>query len=156
MVSALRAAEKAAKPIPQSLVDTTKTPAEEQGSAGGAFATVPTKLDDDAQTSPGGVLPRLPRPSLLAKAATAVVPRRGPSTPAPTCVSLPGYRFLQCTSQTLLGDIWTVEDEQGRSRRALCLHNFVDQDPALIERLESLSHPALPPTQVAWSPTGRL
>src|SRR6185437_4927615 len=82
MVSALRAAEKAAKPIPQSLVDTTKTPAEEQGSAGGAFATVPTKLDDDAQTSPGGVLPRLPRPSLLAKAATAVVPRRGPSTPA--------------------------------------------------------------------------
>src|SRR6185437_2745289 len=44
----------------------------------------------------------------------------------------------------------------GQSRRALCLHNFVDQDPALIERLQSFGHPVLPTTQVAWSPSGRL
>jgi len=75
---------------------------------------------------------------------------------APTCVSLPGYRFLQCLSQTPLGDIWKAEDEQGRSRRALCLHNFVEQDPALIERLQGLSHPVLPTAEVAWSPSGRL
>lgn len=75
---------------------------------------------------------------------------------AATCVSLPGYRFLKCIGQTPLGDIWTAQDEQGRSRRALCLHNFVEQDAALVNRLQSFCHPALPHTEVVWSPLGRL
>ena len=74
----------------------------------------------------------------------------------PTCVSLPGYRFFECISQTPLGDIWKAEDEQARPRRALCLHNFVEQDPALIEQLQSLCHPVLPAAEVVWSPSGRL
>jgi serine/threonine protein kinase len=78
------------------------------------------------------------------------------ATPAPTCVSLPGYRFLHCVGRTPLGDIWKVVDEQGRLRRALCLPTFVDQDPVLIERLQSLSHPALPATEASWSPSGRM
>ena len=119
MVSALRAAEKATQSASESLVET-ESLGQLQGSAGGTFATVPTKLGKESQTSPGGVLPPLARPSMLAKAITAVVPRRGPSTPAPTCVSLPGYRFVECISQTLLGDVWRVEDDQGQSA-ALCV-----------------------------------
>jgi serine/threonine protein kinase len=75
---------------------------------------------------------------------------------AATCVSLPGYRFLKCIGQTPLGDIWTVQDEQGRSRRALCLHNFVEQDTDLLNRLQSFCHPALSHLEVVWSPLGRL
>jgi serine/threonine protein kinase len=74
----------------------------------------------------------------------------------PTCVSLPGYRFLQCVNQTPLGDIWKAEDKQGQPRRALCLYSFVEEDPVLIERLQNLTHPILPPTEISWSPAGRL
>jgi serine/threonine protein kinase len=80
-----------------------------------------------------------------------------PSTaPAPTCVSLPGYRFLECVSQTPFGDVWKVQDEQGYFRRALCLPTLVDRDHALIERLRQLIHPLLPPLEASWSPSGRL
>lgn len=78
------------------------------------------------------------------------------SVPAPTCIALPGYRFVQCVGQTSLGDIWKVVDEQGRLGRALCLPTFVERDSALIERLQSLNHPALPPAEASWSPSGRL
>ncbi len=78
------------------------------------------------------------------------------SAPMPTCVSVPGYRFLECVSQTPLGDIWKVEDAQGQLRRALCLPSFVDRDPALIDRLQQLIHPVLPLLEAYWSPAGRL
>jgi serine/threonine protein kinase len=76
--------------------------------------------------------------------------------PEPTCVSLPGYRFLRCTAQTPLGDVWRAQDDRGRACRALCLYSFVEQDPTLIPRLGALRHPALPPAEFSWSPAGRL
>jgi serine/threonine protein kinase len=79
-----------------------------------------------------------------------------PGSAQPTSVTLPGYRFVQCTSQTPLGDVWEVTDAAGKVSRALCLYNFVGNDPQLIGRLQGLSHPVLPGAQVSWSPSGRL
>jgi serine/threonine protein kinase len=75
---------------------------------------------------------------------------------APTSVALPGYRFLSCSGQSPLGDVWKVQDTKGRELRALCLYNFVGQEPGLVERIEALEHPAIPKAQVSWSPAGRL
>lgn len=80
----------------------------------------------------------------------------GPNAIAPTSVALPGYRFLQCHSQSPLGDIWKVQDDQGREGRALCLYSFVGHDPQLITRLQAIRHPAIPEAQIHWSPSGRL
>jgi serine/threonine protein kinase len=76
--------------------------------------------------------------------------------PAPTAVSLPGYRFQSCIGQGLLGDVWRAEDSAGRPRRALCLLNFVRYDARLIAHLQALRDPALPSTEVHWSPAERL
>jgi serine/threonine protein kinase len=77
-------------------------------------------------------------------------------SPAPACIVLPGYRFAHCIGQSPLGDLWNVEDEQQRPYRALCLPTFIEHDPVLIQRLQSLNHPLLPVTEVSWSPSGRL
>jgi serine/threonine protein kinase len=130
---------------------------DEQRPVPGACNTVPTNRESQAKTPLFGSVSTVSRDAVDYKAAS--VPRRPSSLafgPAPTCVSLPGYRFLHCTSQTPLGDVWKAEDEQGRPCRALCLHDFVEQDPALLERLQSLTHPALPVAEVVWSPSGRL
>ncbi len=74
----------------------------------------------------------------------------------PTSVSLPGHRFLQCLSQTPLGDFWRARNAAGRECRALCLLEFVRYDEHLIQHLRALTHPALPPTEVHWSPAERL
>ncbi len=74
----------------------------------------------------------------------------------PTCVVLPGYRFVLCTSQSPLGDVWQVTDEAGEEHRALCLYSFVEHDQELIARLQGLCHPVLPESNVSWSPSGRL
>ena len=75
---------------------------------------------------------------------------------APTAVSLPGYRFTSCLSQSLLGDVWQAVDSQGKSRRALCLLSFIRYDARLIGHLQTLRDPALPSTEVHWSPAERL
>ncbi len=116
----------------------------------GSLSTVATSRDQVAKSPSAGTVRTVPR-NLTER------PRQGPSSMlAPTCVTLPGYRFLEATAQTPLGDIWKVEDEQGRTRRALCLFNFVDHNTTLIQRLKSFTHPALPATDVLWSPAGRL
>jgi serine/threonine protein kinase len=74
----------------------------------------------------------------------------------PTHVSLPGYRFLHCLGQNGLGDVWAVEAADGRELRALCLYAFARESAALIQRLQALRHPTLPPTEVFWSPSGRV
>jgi serine/threonine protein kinase len=84
------------------------------------------------------------------------VPVSDPAAVAPTSVALPGYRFLSCSSQSPLGDVWKVQDAEGRELRALCLYSFVGHDPSLIPRLEALQHPVIPKTQASWSPAGRL
>jgi serine/threonine protein kinase len=93
-------------------------------------------------------------------AASAVVSPPGPSAApggvAPTSVSLPGYRFLSCTSQSPFGDIWKVEDADGREARALCLHACSGQGEKVIARLQTLTHPGLPLTKVFWSPAERV
>lgn len=128
----------------------------------GACPTVVTSTDNsEEQTPSSGSTPTVPKTflrdesSLPEKSETPGMPssRGGPAT---VCISLPGYQFLTCLNQTLLGDIWKVQDEQGRFRRALCLNNFVEQDSALLERLQNLNHPVLPPAEVVWSPSGRL
>jgi serine/threonine protein kinase len=75
---------------------------------------------------------------------------------APTAASLPGYRFLSCLNQGPLGDVWRAVDGAGRPRRALCLLNFVRYDARLIAHLQALRDPALPATEVHWSPAERL
>jgi serine/threonine protein kinase len=123
----------------------------------GLCPTLPSKEDNLSQTPPFGGTSTLSR-SLLAdkKLGPPRAGHRSASLPAPTCAALPGYRFLECISQTPLGDVWTAEDQQGRPRRALCLQNFVEQNPILIERLQSLRHDTLAPLEIAWSPSGRL
>jgi serine/threonine protein kinase len=79
-----------------------------------------------------------------------------PPSAQATCVSLPGYRFLHCLGQNGLGDLWAVEDTAGRELRALCLSAFASESAALIRRLQALKHPTLPPTEVFWSPSGRV
>ena len=120
-----------------------------QSGAGGS-ATVRTNRDEPLKPPSAGTV-RTVLPNLKNR------PRQGPSsTLAPTCVNLPGYRFVESTGQTPLGDIWKVEDEQGRTRRALCLFSFVEQNADLIHRLKSFTHPSLPEMEVLWSPAGRL
>src|SRR5262249_22932670 len=82
-------------------------------------------------------------------------PLPGGLGPQPTCVSLPGYRFVQCLAQGPLGDLWRAQDASGRECRALCLPRLA-REARLIDRLQALSHPALPPTEVHWSAAGRL
>jgi serine/threonine protein kinase len=120
------------------------------GSVAGKQATsTPSSRNADscpaALTSPGTEATVPPRPAAS-----------DDDNVAPTSVALPGYRFLSCTSQSPLGDVWKVQDNGGRELRALCLYNFVGQDPGLVPRFEALQHPALPKMQVAWSPAGRL
>ncbi len=117
MVSALRAAEKAAKEAREAPA-IPEDPAPSLPSGGGTFPTVPTNDDKAASTSPGGVLPRQPYLPRLDKGVTPAWLRRGSSPGAATCVSLPGYRFLECVGQSLLGDLWTVQDEAGQPHRA--------------------------------------
>jgi serine/threonine protein kinase len=126
-----------------------------------ASPTVPTSQDDKEEKTPAaGSSATVPRVELRGERPPAKRETQGVAGPRtallPTCISLPGYRFLDCISQTPLGDVWKVEDEQGRLRRALCLHSFVEQKPALIERLQSLNHPVLPSAELAWSPSGHL
>ena len=74
----------------------------------------------------------------------------------PTAVSLPGFRFISCLNQSPLGDLWRAEDAEGRPRRAVCLLPFVRYDDRLICHLRALRDPALPNTEVHWSPSERL
>ncbi len=126
----------------------------------GACPTVPTNLDSadsPTKTPSAGTGATVPSTALEDKDVRPTRSARVFSAGStPTCVSLPGYRFLHCVGQMPLGDIWKAEDKEGRPRRALCLPSFVEPDPTLIERLQSLNHPLLPATEVAWSPSGRL
>jgi serine/threonine protein kinase len=79
-----------------------------------------------------------------------------PSAAQPTCVILPGHRFVECVSHTPLADLWRVIDPDGLERRALSLSPLVCADPGLSSRLQLLLHPALPPTEVLYTPEGRL
>jgi serine/threonine protein kinase len=128
----------------------------------GACPTLVTSTDEpEAQTPESGSTATVPKAFLSGQASPpeksetsgTAYPRGGPPS---TSISLPGYVCLTCLSQTPLGDIWKVQDEQGRFRRALCLNNFVEQNSALLERLQSLTHPVLPPAEVVWSPSRRL
>jgi serine/threonine protein kinase len=76
--------------------------------------------------------------------------------PAPTAVSITGYRFLACLNQGPFGDLWRAEDSEGHPKRAMCVLNFVQYDARLIAHLQALRDPALPNTEVHWSPAERL
>ncbi len=144
-------------------------------------STVPTSTDSDSSTPLDSTFRSMPRrpgvssaPTVPAEIESSPPPSRPPATvPHPSLVSdysptrtrvtppsgsspsVPGYRFLKCLQQTPLGDVWKVEDEQDRPRRALCLPVCAAQDPTLPERLQRLLHPSLPPMEVAWSPSGQ-
>jgi serine/threonine protein kinase len=94
------------------------------------------------------------------RAGGTTVPEPGsaavPVAAQPTSVALPGYRFLQCFSQTPLGDFWTAEGPGGRACRALFLSNLVGDGGPLMARLRALHHPALPPAEVFQGPEGRV
>jgi serine/threonine protein kinase len=104
--------------------------------------------------------PPEPSPARLASVGDAADPGgpRSPEAagPAPTAAALPGYRFLSCLQQGPVGDLWRAEDAQGNPRRALCVLNFLRYDARLIACLQALRDPALPATEVHWSPAERL
>jgi serine/threonine protein kinase len=83
-------------------------------------------------------------------------PRPALDGPLPTAVSLPGFRFRRCISQTPLGDLWEAEDASGSLRRGLALLGYVRYDARLITHLQALRDPMLPATEVHWSPAERL
>ena len=101
------------------------------------------------------VMPRA-NPPPLAAPAPAVPGEDGHGLPAPTSVSLPGYRFVSCVNQSHLSDLWRAEDTAGRPLRAQCLLGFVKYDARLISHFRALRDRALPPTEVHWSPAERL
>jgi serine/threonine protein kinase len=123
-----------------------------RGLAGSTKDTPDGSASEGEHETPGSA-PDTMSPSWLA------APEKGPSGYQPTCVALPGYRFVDWVCQNPLGDVWTVApsgQDDAIERRALCLHGFVQEDSALVARLEGLKHPALPPAEVSWSPSGRL
>jgi serine/threonine protein kinase len=99
------------------------------------------RRQDETPTDTGTTAPAYPAP---------VAP------PAPTAVSITGVRFITCLNQGPFGDLWRAADSDGRPRRALCVLNFVQYDARLIAHLQALRDPALPPTEVHWSPAERL
>ncbi len=103
---------------------------------------VPSGLEPILTEPLSGAMP--PRPPL------------GAAAPLPTAVSLPGFRFLRCVSQTPLGDQWDAEDAAGNPRRGLALLGYVRYDARLISHLQALRDPMLPGTEVHWSPAERL
>jgi serine/threonine protein kinase len=155
ILSALHPSEPPGKPIAhdEREMDTPRP-------APGACPTVPTSLDsveNQVKTPTLSAIGAAWRSLSLPSEATVLAPgAASPAGPAPTCVSLPGYRLLCCVGQTPLGDVWTAEDEQGRPRRAYCLHNFGAPDPDLLKHLQDLSHPGLPAVEAVSSPSGRL
>src|SRR5262249_17128570 len=83
-------------------------------------------------------------------------PAEAESQQPPTSVTLSGFKFLNCLGQNPMGDLWKAEDANGGLRRALCLLPFVRYDARLIGHLQALRDPALPHTEVHWSPAERL
>jgi serine/threonine protein kinase len=139
--------------VTPSLLDVPRAPS-------GACPTVPT-VADNAEGQVSTPLLRVVSEARQALHAEGALPfsdlhSGGSSASAVTCVSVPGYRFLKCIGQTPLGDLWMAQDQQGRSCRALSLHNFVERDADLLKRLQGFRHPALPATEAIWSPEGRL
>lgn len=83
--------------------------------------------------------------------------RRKP-TQAPTTidVSLPGYQFISCVNQTVMGDQWIALDATGAMKRAMVLQDYIGYDNRLIAYLRALQDPVLPQTEIHWSPAERL
>jgi serine/threonine protein kinase len=104
------------------------------------------------------VMPRTTRPLPAPVSPPPVAPAEDDEhrLPAPTSVSLPGYRFVSCVNQSPLSDQWRAEDSTGRPQRAQCLLGFVKYDARLISHFKALRDRALPPTEVHWSPAERL
>jgi serine/threonine protein kinase len=71
-------------------------------------------------------------------------------------LSLPGFKTLRCLNRFSLGEIWSVEDQKGRVRRALCLHDIVGKDAKVLARLKDFRHPILAPFDLYWTTSGRL
>jgi serine/threonine protein kinase len=84
-------------------------------------------------------------------AAAAADPLR---LPQPSGISLPGYRFVTCVGRSPLGCLWTVEDPDGEERLAHCFLNVNGFTTAILTRLQTLRHPALPAREVYWMPPG--
>jgi serine/threonine protein kinase len=120
---------------------------------------IPANSHETAQTQVMPTPLNVPRPS-AADLATRVVPEKPPAPPADgerpraaerTWSPPPGYKFLQCTSQTPIGEIWLVRDADGRNRRALHLNGGSE----MRERFRALKHPGLVPIEVYEGDTGR-
>ncbi len=73
--------------------------------------------------------------------------------------AIPGYRFLECLSQSPLGEAWKVQTEDGRECMAHMLPGFIVGEPRaetpLLDFVDK-KHPALPAMQLFRSPNGRI
>jgi serine/threonine protein kinase len=96
-------------------------------------------------------------PAVAARSAETLTSRE--AAPA-FCHALPGFKFLTLLGQSLFGEVWKVEAPGGHPRLLQFLPPLTGLEPeterAYLERLASLSHPALPALELLEAETGRL
>jgi serine/threonine protein kinase len=70
--------------------------------------------------------------------------------------ALAGYKLLENQGSSLLADVWKAAAPDGRIRQIKFVYGFTGRAEAAIRRLQSLQHPALPPSEVVQSGPGWL
>jgi serine/threonine protein kinase len=120
-----------------------------------------TPPDAAAHAPVGPAQPPAPKPrsgvhSLLRRAGEQAEGLASSQLYQRTCVVVPGYRFLECRGQNPLGELWLMEDNRGRQRLGFSLIPLADSQAKRLTEVVTAGHPALPQTDVFWSPAGRL
>lgn len=73
-----------------------------------------------------------------------------------SCDVMPGYELESCVSRNLLSDLWLVRTPDGQERQAQLLHAPPYRGALVVDKLNSLHHPALPVQEVLRSSSGRI
>src|SRR5262245_25927942 len=110
--------------------------------------TMPAALLDDARR--GGE-----PAAAVASADVIILPAAEAVALAPA--SLDGHAFVTCQERGPLGEVWRLRGPDGRPRLAYLLHHSLTADAGpRLPRLLGLSHPALPPLELAQGPAGQV
>jgi hypothetical protein len=71
--------------------------------------------------------------------------------------TLDGYEFVTCLERSPLGELWRLRGPDRRARLAYCLaRDLAASMGRRLRRLRALTHPALPPVEVAQGPAGQV
>jgi len=105
-------------------------------------AGVPTVVRSDTP-APVASAPAAPPPAKVPAASAG-------QAPAPT------WRFLSLRGQTPIGDLWTVEDNQGKQCLGYCLLTLDEASAEKLARVHSRGQSLLQEVGLFWTPEGRL